>query len=1254
MNNSSFLVKASLIASLIASAQSYAQTLPDEINHPQYLKVYQNLQTILNAKTAEYAQLAAQKEEILKVIAQMEKDSVALPARNEELRRQIEVRQQELSRLESEIQGLEGVLAKVLEDLRRADNVINQLTRDIQEEGGRAQAMGAQRQAVAQDLARRNMILQKHVQDENNSIQRYNNLTVEIQVAQKNAADREQDRRALFAEVEHNKKQITISRNQINQNNSAVATKKNQLSSAQTQLPGVKTELATNEAKLPGLDQNLAPKKTKLGELKADLASRSPEVTRLEKENAELQAKITSTKQKIDATGITAQQAKKATLEKQVADLEASINNLSASIVALKERMKPDLGRDNELRTQLREARRTGDQAAIRRLTAENELLQQRLAPQRAELTKLEKQHEQASLNIIPKRSELKAVADALPTLETQVAGLQAEITAAQEKIKANQVVINERNAANAGLIKEIADLEALIKTLQAERDGVAQKIQTLKGQEASLTQQIASLSGEIQKLEKETVALAAGITAMEKTIMDYPMANRRLELNIGKLNELIVAKSQDARREQQFMARIQQERLASERDVAAVQGQLAQADANLEQSARLSRALQGKLSEEQQNRAVLARYNQDSVQKYDALKAQKAQAEAAVDGASKEISVNDQDIASLATLLPQKRSELGTLEPKVANADAARAKADADANNANGKYQDRLSLYQQHLVAAQSLGAERAQVGSVDGDKVGRVDARTQAIKMATENAAAQGKWEALLRGYVRGEIAGFDSGFDVGMASEADASRGNREGEAAGALRAQNQAEHVMKPQFYLEEMDRRLSEEEVKLRQAISTAQAAPKSMAAIKALAKKIVVDIPELTGEELNRSRSIPSALDAMIEQAQAELREILKRRQQLADARSSYTILSAGANAANPNCSGVYKNVKDFLEACRASYGERYQLLFSSAHYNAFQSEYPATFGAQIASTFNSELGRLYQSYVNEATNVGKQVGVAQGQKEVYRLSFERAERSSYDGRLPVEEERVSQESLAMVDQFLAQNAALTLKGEPKLLTSSAYGISPGASVNLSLILKNIGGVASLGDSTLRITEASSNLILARRDAPVGSVAARSASALNVLPVVISDNAVPGSRIILAGQIVHPGNQYRANRVEEFRLETIVGVNPSVTTTFDFDTSPKVAGIFGGIKEHEIEVKLAPKFAGVENLEVTLAEVGTNFVTVLTQPIQTGALSKGSAKKLSLNYKMSKAAKGKALTVRVSVKYQGAIVESYDLKIQAH
>ena len=805
--------------------------------------------------------------------------------------------------------------------------------------------------------------------------------------------------------------------------------------------------------------------------------------------------------------------------------------------------------------------------------------------------------------------------------------------------------------AANSGLVKQITDLENAIAALNVNRDRLARSVTQLKAQETQLNTQIATLTRDIQAIEADTLQLNRSIAQMEKAIADFPLENRRLENRIKAYEDQILAARQQISREEKLLARIQQDRSVIERESQAAQAELNRVNQDLAQSTQLINALQSKINQESQNRDTLTRYNQDSIRKYDNLKLSKASAEKIIADSSQEISVNNQDIGTIASELPRLRSNLATVNPKVTAAAAAVTDAQAKVADADAQFQSRMSLFERYLSEAQNLGTERANLGTTDGVKAGTVEARTKATKLASENAAAEAKWVAMRRGYIRGEIAGYDAGCDVGVASSSDATQGDIDGKVAGAKRAKDHANLVLKPEIYLSELDRRLVEDEVsakkmmaKMMDEVSVMVSANKKMA--------VQSDVPELSQAEINASQRILSSLDSLIEQALVEANQVTSLRNQLANARGVYTTPGAGENANTANCSGVYKNVKEFVDACKATYGAKYQGLYVAAHQSTFIAEYGRTFSEQIIKTFDAELNRLYPSYLKEASNVGREVGVSAGKKEIYRQSFTRSENASYASAIVGEEARVEGEAVAMVESHLKANAALTVKGDVQLAGDAAYGIAPGTDVEVKMVVKNIGAKASIGNSLIKITQSSPSVVLASREAAIAAVAPKSLTTLAVMKIRINDAAIPGDRVVLAGEIVHPGNDYRASRTESFRIETVVAVNPSIESSVDYDITPKVSALFG-VKKHDIDFTLNPKHDGVlEGYEVSIEEVGSNLVRFTNTKASTPRLGRNISKKVSFEYKLDKSAKGRTINLKVTVKNGGSVVKVSDLQIK--
>lgn len=1247
----SFTVKASLIATMILSGQAFAQNLPDEINHPHYLRIYENLQSVLSQKIAEYEKLAEQKASIESTIAQMEKDQVEIPARNSELNRIINGLRQEVTRLDGEIQGLEGVLGKVVEDLRRLDNMIAQLQRDLSDESQRANQIEQRRNQVAHDVAQINARLQRELNEENQSVQVLNRLDGEMNGAITRSREVEQERAQGVRDVERFRAEIPQARKTINDNNADLAKKKPNLAEAQSKLPGVKNELASEEAKLSQIDSSLNPKKTQLNALKAELARLSPNIARLQAENKTLEQKIAANTIAISNSNVAGQIQRRDQLESEIASVKASIENNNARMIQLQEEIKPTLGQINDLTVKMREAVRRRDMAEAARLKKEIDTLEATIAPQKQESLRLSKQTEQLAISIAPKQNEINTLNAQIAQGQARITALQNEIDAAKVKIAENDKKILEESQQNAGLAQQIAALQAEVNALEAQRDPTAKKVVALKDEEQKLTNRISNLSNDIQKMEAENTRLTAKITEMENFVQGHPELLRRQQAHIRQLSEKQAELRTQIDREQRLLARIRQDRVVIQGERDRAQDVLNQVNADLAGSQQMIGTIRNRLNEETRTREGLVRYNQESIRKLEALKLAKQNAEKETVLANEELQVNNQDLQTIASELPKLRSDLGVVSPKVSAAENARNTAQNNVNNANNQYQNRLSLYQNYLAEAQKLGSDKAVLGSTDGAKAGSIDARTKAQKLGSENATVEGKWEAIRRAYVRGEIAGYKAGFDIGYSSAGDAERGEQDGRIAGARRAKDHANMVIKPQRYLEELERRLKEDETSGARPMM-AKLIRQEMKTIQAMSREMQETIPALSSAELAEASRIISSLDSLIAQSDVEIREILALRTRLSDARNVYAAPGAGENANNANCSAVYKGVKDYIEACKGSYVIRYQQLYNLAHSETFMKEYGIVFKDQIERVFASELNRLYPNYYKEASNVGKEVGIAQGKKDIYQQTFARAENAAYGGNLPGEVSRVETEAVNLVQEHLNNNAALTLKGSAKLSTASSFGISPGVALDLKMLIKNIGAKDSSGNSLVKITEITGNLAAERREAPLASVAANSHSDLSVIKLQVNDASVPGSKVVLAGEIVHPGNHYKSNRVESFRIETVLAINPSIDSSVEFDTTPKVSGLLG-TKKHEIDLKLKPKYAGVDRgYDVTLEEVGSDYMEITQRPAITEVLGRGVEKKVRYQYKLSKASRGKTVTLKLTVKNDGKIVSEQNLIIK--
>lgn len=1240
MDPKSFTLKLALISTLITTGTALAQNLPDEVNHTRYLQIYQGLDNILQQKTAEYQRLSSKKTELETTIAQMEKDQVEIPARNNELSQIIARKRAEVSDVNQQLSQLENVLNQVIDDLKRLDGIIAQLTQDYNAQANRLRSIDAARVQANQETSVARQRLEREMQEEAETGRTLNRLNNDMNQAMEQRQQNERERRELTRDVDQYRREVVNFRAAVAQNTNMLNTKKPLLAELQSKLPAIKADVATQQSRVNSAEATLAPERAKLAQLNNNLASINNQIAALGNENTQLNAKIAQNRIRINNMNNLGLQQAKERLEQEVAGLTAQSSglreNYNLNQTTLAEKRAQMAAKQAELRTH---GPRTPD---FMRIAQEIKVLDREIENIEDHLKRLNRQLAPIDAQIASKNQQIAQYGAAITANENTRVQLQNEITAAEAKIAENNQSINARNASKTEAQQQIAAQAQVVNGLEAVKAEANRELAKSQALENQLTNQIQVTSGEVQRLERDIASASTRISEMEQAIASYPQNIQRLENHNNKLEQRIQEARRDINVNERLMARIQQDRVEAQRAYEVYAQRLEAINRDHQETGNQARAIQAKISENQTQRDSLARYNQDSIRKYDSLKAQKAAAEKEIADASNETNINNQDLATIQTELPKLRSELGSVTPRVSAALAAKDDAERKAQSASVDYQNRRALYDRYLSEARTLGQERGIIGTQDGARDGSSEAKTAAQKLATENGTAAGKWLAIRRGYIRGEIAGYGAGFEIGMASPQDMSRGESEGKTAGAKRAKDEANMVKKPEIYLSILAERLKNDDPSRKKLVSDL-VMNKMAASVNAQ-----TEIPELTDEEIERSHQIMSSLDAMIQQSNVELRNIQNIRSRIGDSRNVYAAPGAAPGAQNADCSSVYKNVKDFVDACKATFAARYQSVYNASHAEAFHTNYGSMFETGVERVADAELIRQYGTYAAEAMKVGREVGLSAGKEEIYKQSFARAEVASYNENAPKEEERVTGEADVLVQDHLAKNPAVAQKSAAVLESE----LTPGAQSSIKLSLKNIGNMDSAATSLIRVTEMSQNIIMEQKESVIPAIPGRSLKDVNVLKLKVSDVSAPGSRIVIAGEIIHPGNHYRATRTENFRIDTVLGVNADAAVGVDYDKDPKISGLFGGINKHTVEVSLSPKYYGVKGgYTVTLEEVGGRNAEMLVKEVATGELERNAVKAVKLSYKLAKSAKGKQTTLRVVVKNGETIVKSMDLSI---
>lgn len=1240
MDPKSISLKLALLSTLITSGTALAQTIPDEVNHTRYLQIYQNLDSILQQKTAEFQKLSMKKSELETTIAQMEKDQIDIPARNNELAQTIANQRAEISSVNQQLSQLEGVLNQVIEDLKRLDGIITQLTQDYNAQANRLRSIDAARVQANQETAASRQRLERELSEEAETGRTLGRLNNDMNQAIEQRQQNERERRELTRDVDQFRREVVNFRASVTQNTNMLNTKKPLLTELQSKLPAIKADVATHQARVNAAESNLAPERAKLAQFSGNLNAINNQIAALNSENNQLTGKIAQNRLRISNMNNAGLQQAKERLEQEVSALTAQSSGLRENYNLNQKNLAEKRALLEAKKAEIRiHAPRTPD---FQRIAGEMRVLDREIENIEDQLKRLNRILAPIDSQIASKNQQIAQYAAAMTANDNTRVQLQNEITAAEAKITENTQSIAGKQGAKTEAQQAVTTQAQVVAGLEAQKAEAARELAKSQSLENQLANQISVTAGEIQRLERDIASASTRITEMEQAIANYPQNIQRLENHNNRLEQRIQEARRDINVNERLMARIQQDRVEAQRAYDVFAQRLEAINRDFQDTDNQVKLIQSKISENQTQRDSLSRYNQDSIRKYDALRAQKAAAEKEISEATNETTINNQDLATIQTELPKLRSELGIVTPRVSAALAAKDDAERKAQSASVDYQNRRALFDRYLSEARTLGQERGIIGTQDGARDGSMEAKSVAQKLAAENGTAAGKWLAIRRGFIRGEIAGFGAGFEIGMASSQDMSRGEVEGRAAGMKRAKDEANMVKKPEVYLSILAERLKNDDPSRKKLVS--DIVTNKMAG----SLNTQTEIPELTDEEIERSYEIVSSLDAMIQQSNIELKSIQDIRIRIGNSRNVYSMPGSAPGAQNADCSSVYKNVKDFVEACKASFAARYQSVYNASHAQAFHTNYGSMFATGVERVEDAELIRLYGAYSAEAVKVGREVGLSAGKEEIYKQSFTRSELASYNEAAPKELERVTNEADALVQDQLAKGPAVTQKSAAALESA----LAPGVESSIKLSLKNIGNIDSSSTSLIRISEVSQNLILEQKESVIPSVPGRSLKDVNVLKLKVSETAVPGSRVVIAGEMIHPGNHYRATRVESFRIDTTLAVNPDAAVGVDFDKDPKISGLFGGTNKHNIEVSISPRFFGVNGgYTVSLEEVGGRNAEILSKDIATGELQRNTVKIAVLSYKLKKESKGKKVTLRVVVKNGETIVKSMDLAI---
>lgn len=1235
-----------------------AQSMPDEVDHVRYRNILQGLQGQL-ADAKEYlAKLEAERGNLRQEIERMSYDRRQLPARNDELNRNIQARVAQDAALENEIRSLTTTVERISQDLSRLDAQVEQLRESWRQEEGRRAAMDNDLRRITDDVRRLRAQLDREVGEERESMALLDRIEGELQVLTDRRADLANQHRARSQRHQAEQRDLPNVRRQAGAAATQLQNAQNQLAPADIALNTLKTDLAAREAELAQANAAVAPYIQKVETAQADLKTSTDALAALEKSTSDAEANIKSMEQRKASatTQMTSLESTRASLTSQLAAAQADLDakNLAASQATQK--LQIDQAALAEAQKELREAAQRGDRGAMAELSRKVRNLENVVKASQAAAATAGQVASEARTVVQQREAALAATNTQITELQNFLSTVDASIASEREKIATNapKIAALKNEVATKRQVLQAAETE--LTSVSSDRNRLTQLINQLRPQVAQAQTRRDQLAAEVQRLSADSTRLATQVREMETSLASFQQDMQRLENHAAQVGRDIQIKSAEADRERRVLARIREDRVRVQQQVAQLD-QTAQTIArDLDAQERIVRGIEGTLRNREAERTQLASYLQRNRQDLDSNLRSQGEVRRVLEAERTELARNTERLATIEREFGNVQNRIGQLNQEIPVVGTQISTLSNQVTGADGQYRTRLSLFERYLGEARALGSSRgAGLGVNDGKGAGQTLASTTANRLGVPNGSEEGRFEALLRGFVRGEIAGFNTGRSQGLSSSADAARGTQEGTATGTREARDHAEQVLKPRYYSAEFTRRLNDPEVRDEVVMKLAAVAKFSDLSQKSQKSQRAADIPVLTASEISQSQSIRTSLDERILAAGKELSRLREEQTRLSNAQSVYLApadLKAPINA--KSCEGVYKNVAEFIQACQDSFKADYSTNFLSNHRETFMANYTASFRGVIAREVEAGVQRDFAANYKEAEAVARTVGVAVGKEEVYQERFAAARASAYQSTLATEDARVNVEATRMVDELFAVNGVAMLTESPILASKDRFGVAPGAAVTLNMILKNAGAVSTAeGAIKVRIIEASPVLVPTRTIAPVRGLPARKIVKTNAdFGFKIADGAMPGQKARLVAEITYPGHDYVAQRVERIEVEEVLGLNPSAAIDVSFDTTPTVSGFLGS-KKHDVGINLTAAYKGLsKGYEVSLEEVGTNFASFVDKDDVTKVLGQGQSEKLVLTYKLAKAARGKDVTLKVVVRYNGKVLEERTLNIK--
>lgn len=887
------------------------------------------------------------------------------------------------------------------------------------------------------------------------------------------------------------------------------------------------------------------------------------------------------------------------------------------------------------------------------------------------------------------KKSELANSNQELSKIESQIRSIEALIATEERKLPPLQESRKQTSLKKSQLERELVKLpqtpenENRIKQLNA-------LIASLETQLTEINSKIANINNVIREENKRLVQLNAQAKPIENKIS-------MIKTQISSLDSDISRKSNEKQQIENRMAQFTTRERTLLNNIQSASSEFSQYENSLRAETAKHRNLENQLRDLNSNLNIIAqRINQldqqigqienqinQLAQNINHLDQQRAQASTDREQSIKSLNTQRSELNALRDEVSRNSNRIGDIKqeiPKVEKAIkdyrdylvVARTNEQnsfqdwqsklAVTNKSESEYRKRLNLYKKYLTEAKDNGHEQAKIGYKEGEDAGFIYLDKNVILLSDKYSSINAVLDSEYRAKIRAEILGYNKGYNDGYSDSGtisnSTSRAQADARRDAIFKAENELRAIFRKRYFADLLKENLS---------TPIEERANKSDSKLHEELKDYVVKNDEsstdLSSAEIVDSSSIKTRLDQRIEELLIEIKKQSDILRAIEKPQSSYEQLAnvdVDANRSKKGCQNVYKNLDVYQKACVSQFVESYKSNYKDSHKEVYYQNFKNDFKEKFDLRFQAKRTEGYFKHKDSAYKISYADGKKEGQREIDELTYQNNYVQFYPQYLNEETNRVDLEEKQLAKTHLTKNAVVDIFKEGLALRSvGKYPFSPGSSILLDLLLRNLGHVASeKGDVSVEIIQTSSNLEVGEKLKILNSLKKRSNLRISeVFTLKIKEDAKPSDVIKVELKInINDGSHY-GQRVIKVIATRDITISPEAIINVTYEEMPRfrkmiIPFIIWAYPKKDIKVKVEPLYAGLKSPYKVKLEIDESIIKMKSEKdASTQVLSRGSIGSLDFVYKFTRKAKKKKLKAKVIVSYEDSVIYTKDIEI---